>query len=149
MIMKNLLFIITFGLLFFVSAFGQSTEVKYSKDETEIRRILNSTAEGWNKGDLPQYLAYYTKEATEMLSTGPKGGVEAIEETMKKGFWKNGRPEQVLRYEHVVVRMIDKKGALVTGQYVLSGAGKPDRTGWFTTIWIKTKQGWRMIHDHS
>jgi uncharacterized protein (TIGR02246 family) len=147
--MKKSLFIITFGLLLIISAFGQSSEVKYSKDETEIRRVFNLTAEGWNKGDLPQYLAYYTKEATEMLSTGPKGGVEAIEETMKKGFWKNGRPEQVLRYEHLVVRMIDKKGALVTGQYVLSGAGKPDRTGWFTTVWIKTKEGWRMIHDHS
>lgn len=147
--MKKSLFIIVFVLSFFALAFGQATQSKPGKSEQEIRAILNLTAEGWNKGDLNQYLAYYTKDATEMLSTGPKGGVEAIEETMKKGFWKNGKPEQILRYENVVVRMIDKKGALVTGQYVLSGAGKPDRTGWFTTVWVKTKQGWRMMHDHS
>jgi len=68
---------------------------------------------------------------------------------MKEGFWKNGKPAQILRYEHLKVRMLGKKGALVTGQYVLSGADKPERTGWFTTVWAKTKDGWRMIHDHS
>ena len=128
------------------SAFAQG---KMSRDEQAIRALLNSTAEGWNKGDLNQYLAVYTKEATEMRSTGPAGGVEAIEETMKKGFWKTGRPLQTLRYESVVVRMLGKKGALVTGQFILSGADRPARTGWFTTVWIKTRDGWKMIHDHS
>ena len=41
-----------------------------------------------------------------MLSTGPAGGVEAIEKTMKEGFWKTGRPIQKLRYENLVVRML-------------------------------------------
>jgi len=127
------------------SAFGQ----QLSKDEKAIRATLDMTAEGWNKGDLNQYLSAYVKEATEMLSTGPAGGVEAIEKTMKEGFWKSGRPLQVLRYESIVVRPLGKKNALVTGQYVLSGTGKPDRTGWFTTVWTKTKTGWKMIHDHS
>lgn len=111
-----------------VSVFGQ----QMSKDEKAIRTTLDTTAEGWNKGDLNQYLSAYVKEATEMLSTGPAGGVEAIEKTMKEGFWKTGRPLQTLRYENIVVRMLGKKNALVTGQYVLFGAGKPDRTGWFT-----------------
>jgi uncharacterized protein (TIGR02246 family) len=128
-----------------VGAFAQTM----SKDEKAIRAALESTAAGWNKGDLNEYLSAYTKEATEMLSTGPAGGVEAIEKTMKEGFWKSGRPLQILRYESLVVRMLGKKNALVTGKYVLSGAGRPDRSGWFTTIWLKTKDGWRMIHDHS
>ena len=77
-----------------------------SKDEKAIRATLDTTAEGWNKGDLNQYLSAYTPEATEMLSTGPAGGVEALEKTMKAGFWKSGRPLQVLRYENIVVRML-------------------------------------------
>jgi uncharacterized protein (TIGR02246 family) len=115
----------------------------------QIRAVLNSTADGWNKGDLAQYLAAYTPSATEMLSDGPKGGVEVIEQTMRNGFWKTGRPLQQLRYEHVDVRMLGKEHALVTGQYVLNGGGRPDRTGWFTTVWTRTRAGWRMIHDHS
>ena len=136
-------------LLVLVCAVGASTVFGQSKDERAIRAALESTAEGWNKGDLNQYLAVYVKEATEMRSTGPAGGVEAIEQTMKGGFWKTGKPLQTLRYESVVVRMLGNKNALVTGQFILSGAERPDRTGWFTTVWTKTKDGWRMIHDHS
>jgi uncharacterized protein (TIGR02246 family) len=129
-------------------AFGQTPSKKQGAEE-QIRATLNSTAEGWNKGELSQYLAAYTDDATEMGPNGPEGGKEAIEKTMRQGFWKTGRPLQTLRYEHVVVRMLGKDNALVTGQFVLSGGGRPDRTGWFTTVWTRTKLGWRMIHDHS
>lgn len=147
--MIKTLIVLTVGLLFTFSAAAQTERKQGSKDEQQIRQTLNTTAEGWNKGDLAQYLSAYTPEATEMLSTGPAGGVEAIEKTMREGFWKTGRPIQTLRYESIVVRMLGKNAALVTGQYVLSGANRPDRTGWFTTVWTKTKNGWKMIHDHS
>lgn len=117
--------------------------------EKQIRAVLNSTADGWNTGDLSKYLAAYVSEATEMTGDGPKGGVEEIEKTMKAGFWKTGRPLQTLHYEHVEVRMLGKNNALVTGQYVLTGGGRPDRTGWFTTVWTKAGKKWQMIHDHS
>ena len=130
--------------------FGQQqSSIKQTKDEQAIRATFETIAEGWNKGDLKQYLSAYTKQATEMLSTGPAGGVEAIEKTMREGFWKNGKPLQTLRFESIVVRMLGRKNALVTGQYILSGTDRPDRTGWFTTVWTKTGDGWRMIHDHS
>ena len=138
--------------LFAVSAvqiFGQDSRKKPSSAESQIRALFETTAVGWNEGNLEKYLSVYTPDATEMLATGPAGGVEAIEKTMKEGFWKTGRPIQNLRYENVVVRMLGKEGALVTGKYVLSGADRPDRTGWFTSVWQKTKNGWRMIHDHS
>jgi uncharacterized protein (TIGR02246 family) len=116
---------------------------------SQIKAELNATAAGWNAGDLSKYLAAYVPEATEMTSEGPKGGVEEIEKTMRAGFWKTGRPIQTLRYENVVVRMLGKENALVTGQYVLTGGGRPDRKGWFTTIWTKAGKNWRMMHDHS
>ena len=117
--------------------------------EGQIKAVFQVTADGWNSGDLSKYLSAYVPDATEMLSTGPAGGVDKIEKTMKDGFWKTGRPIQQLRYENIVVRMLGKDNALVTGQYILSGADKPDRKGWFTTVWVKTKAGWRMMHDHS
>ena len=137
--------VLLIGLILAASAYAQ----KNNPAESDIRAVLQVTAEGWNTGDLSKYLYAYVPEATEMLSTGPAGGVEAIEKTMKEGFWKTGRPLQQLRYENVVVRMLGKEHALVTGQYILSGADKPDRKGWFTTVWTKSKAGWRMIHDHS
>ncbi len=141
------------GLLLFLAAMVISTMAqepsRKGTAQEQINAVLQYTALGWNTGDLSKYLYAYVPEATEMLSTGPAGGVEAIEKTMKEGFWKSGRPIQQLRYEHLVIRMLGKDNALVTGQFILSGADKPDRKGWFTTVWTKTKKGWRMIHDHS
>lgn len=131
------------------AAVGYSYASDRRKDEERIRATLDSTAAGWNEGNLQQYLSAYTDSATEMGPNGPRGGRSVIEQTMRNGFWKTGRPVQNLRYDHVEVRMLGKDNALVTGQFVLSGGGRPDRTGWFTTVWTRTKEGWRMIHDHS
>lgn len=142
-------------ILVFIVALAAAASVhaqafaKDAKAEADINAVFAITAVGWNTGDLSKYLFAYVPDATEMLSTGPTGGVEAIEKTMKEGFWKTGRPLQILRYENIVVRMLGKQNALVTGQYILSGADKPDRKGWFTTVWTKMRAGWRVIHDHS
>lgn len=139
----------TIPVLFTLLSLAALAKPKPSSDEAQIRQALDSTSAGWNRGILEQYLSAYTPDAQEMGPNGPRGGVEVIENTMKNGFWKTGRPLQQLRYEHVNVRMLGKRNALVTGQFVLTGGNKPDRTGWFSTVWEKTKDGWRMIFDHS
>ena len=136
------------NLFVLLSWFAQAKPKPLSQ-ETQIRQALDSTATGWNRGNLQQYLAVYTPDAQEMGPDGPRGGVEVIENTMKNGFWKTGRPLQVLRYEQVKVRLLGKSNALVTGRFVLNGGAKPDRSGWFSTVWEKTRDGWRMIFDHS
>ncbi len=139
----------SFTTAFLLTSVLALAKPKPGSAEAQIRQALDSTSAGWNRGNLQQYLGAYTPDAQEMGPNGPRGGVEVIENTMKNGFWKTGRPLQVLRYEHVNVRLLGKANALVTGQFILSGNNKPDRTGWFTTVWEKTSDGWRMIFDHS
>jgi len=115
----------------------------------QIAAVLDTTAAGWNRGDLSAYLWAYAESTTVMGRGGPEHGVEAVRRQMTAGFWKTGRPLQVLRYDHLDVRLLGPASALVTGRYVLSGGGLPDRAGWFTTVWARTTAGWRMIHDHS
>jgi uncharacterized protein (TIGR02246 family) len=116
---------------------------------SDIRAVLDSTAAGWNRGDLSRYLWAYADSATAMGANGPELGVAAIEAQMRRGFWRTGRPLQTLHYEHVEVRMLGDEHALVTGQYILTGGDQPQHTGWFTTVWTRTPAGWRMMHDHS
>ena len=132
-----------------VACHSRTSPAPSASADAEIRAVLDSTAAGWNRGDLGPYMAAYTEDADAGGSNGFVHGPVAIEEGMRRGFWKTGRPAQQLRYEHLTIRMLGSSDALVTGQYVLSGAGLPDRTGWFTTVWEHRPQGWRMIHDHS
>ncbi len=121
----------------------------YASDAAAIKAMLDTTAAGWNRGELSVYLSGYADTATAMGSSGLVRGVSGIEGQMRSGFWRNGRPIQALSYDHLEIRPIGPSQAIVTGQYILSGGGQPHRTGWFTTIWVRTSRGWRMVHDHS
>ena len=127
---------------------GPSRSV-YASDDAAIRAVFDTTTAGWNRGELGAYLSAYVDTATTMGSTGLVRGVSGIEGQMRSGFWRTGRPLQTLRYEHLEIKHLGRDYALATGQFVLTGGGRPDRTGWFTTIWARTPAGWRMIHDHS
>jgi len=121
----------------------------YASDAAAIKAVFDTTAAGWNRGELPVYLSAYVDSATAMGSTGLVRGVSGIEGQMRAGFWRTGRPLQVLSYDHLEIRPIGPDQAIATGQYILTGGGRPDRIGWFTTIWVRTPHGWRMVHDHS
>ena len=120
-----------------------------SSDAAAIKAVFDTTAAGWNRGELPVYLSAYVDSATAMGSTGLVRGVSGIEGQMRAGFWRTGRPLQNLSYDHLEIRPIGPDQAIATGQYILTGDGRPDRTGWFSTIWVRTPRGWRMVHDHS
>jgi ketosteroid isomerase-like protein len=125
------------------------TGFQFAPDAAAIKATLDATAVGWNRGELPVYLSAYVDSATAMGGTGLVRGVRGIEGQMRAGYWRTGRPLQNLTYDHLEIRPIGPDQAIATGQYILTGAGRPNRTGWFTTIWIRTPQGWRMVHDHS
>ena len=118
-------------------------------DEAEIRRKLGSTADAWNRADLAGHVAPYADSAAFMTGRGPMIGREKIESSLRRGFWRDGKPVQTLRYEHVSVRALGRNHALVTGRFVLTGGGRDDASGWFTLVWERGPQGWQEIHDHS
>ena len=122
---------------------------QYATDAAAIRAVLNTSAAGWNRGDLRVYLSAYVDSATAMGRTGLARGVRGIEGQMRAGYWRTGRPLQTLTYDHLEIRPIGPNQAIVTGQYNLVGEGVSNRSGWFTTIWVRTPVGWRMVHDHS
>ena len=118
-------------------------------DEAAIRALFDSTAAGWNRGDLATYMSVYVDSAVGAGAGGFDVGKAAIERTMRAGFWRNGRPAQSLHYEQIRVRMLGDDYALVNGEFVLTGGDRPERRGIFSTVWVRTRAGWRMINDHS
>ena len=131
------------------SQMGSIGGFRSSSDAAAIKAVFDTTAAGWNRGELSVYLSAYVDSATAMGSTGLVRGVSGIEGQMRGGFWRTGRPLQSLSYDNLEIRPIGPDQAVATGRYILTGAGRPDRTGWFTTVWVRTPRGWRMMHDHS
>src|SRR2546421_8152453 len=134
--MKHCPILLLIGVLAACAAQMRSagTGFQFVSDAPAIKATLDTTAAGWNRGELPVYLSAYVDSATAMGSTGLVRGVRGIEAQMRAGFWRTGRPAQTLSYDHLEIRSIGPNQAIVTGQYILTGGAIPNRTGWFTTI---------------
>ena len=116
----------------------------------EVRAALARSAEAWNRDDLDGHVAVYADSATVMSPTGPvRAGPSQAREHFARYFSPEGRALQHLRLERVEVRPLGLDHALVTGRYVLSGGGLPERAGWFSLTWARTAEGWRIVHDHA
>ncbi|MBK6422698.1 MAG: nuclear transport factor 2 family protein [Gemmatimonadetes bacterium] len=116
---------------------------------TELLRAMDASAAAWNRGDLDSHVALYTDSAAMMGKNGPIVGRAVIRGLLERGFWAGGQPAQQLAFDHLVVTMLGRDHAMLTGKCILTGGGKPDYTCRFTTIWEHTAAGWRIIHDHS
>lgn len=114
----------------------------------ELLPIEQATADAWNRADLDAHVAAYADSAV-FMAPGPVAGRERIRASLARGFWRDGRPAQQLRYEALDVRPLGARHALMTGRFVLHGGGRPERSGWFTLVWERTDAGWRIVHDHS
>lgn len=114
----------------------------------ELRDQLVATADDWNKGNLEAFISPYDSLSTYMTRSGPVGK-DAMLNHYRQTFFTQGEPVQDLRFEQVRVRPLGEDHALMTGQYVLTGGGHPDYSGWFSLIWFRTENGWRILHDHS
>lgn len=126
-----------------------SAAASWARDQAEILAAAEASTQAWNRGDLRGHLAIYVDTVTFMTGDGPRPGVAAIEESFARTYFRDGTPNQQLRFERVAVRPLGPDAALQTGRFVLSGGGEPDQTGWFTLVWVRTAEGWRAVHDHS
>lgn len=121
----------------------------WADDEAAIRAATAESSEAWNRGDLKGHLAIYDKATTFMTTAGPRPGVALLEEAFLKKYFENGAPRQTLAFNQVVVHQLGPDAAFETGHFELTGGELAEQSGWFTLVWKRTPEGWRVIHDHS
>jgi uncharacterized protein (TIGR02246 family) len=119
-----------------------------SRDGAELVDSLLATTDKWNRGDLDGFIAPYAEFATFMTPAGPIGR-EAMRARYAARYFTGSQPDQQLRFDQLDVRAMGADYALMTGRFTLSGGSKAEQTGRFTLVWMRTPDGWRIVHDHS
>ena len=119
-------------------------------DTAYIRTELQAIADAWNRNDLDRHVAPYADSATMMGNNGLIWGRPAIRALLERGFWREGKAMQQLRFEDIVIRLVGgNNAAIVTGKFILTGGGRADASGRFSTIWERKNGRWMTVHDHS
>ncbi|CAA9342703.1 MAG: hypothetical protein AVDCRST_MAG68-3074 [uncultured Gemmatimonadetes bacterium] len=122
-----------------------------TQGSSAIVSMLETSTEGWNRGELDAFLLPYAEDATFVGSRGLLRGKPAIRAQYLSSYFGPGRVRGTLNFRDVEVRMLGPRNALAVGRYIVTerGPGQADATGLFSLALERRPEGWRIIHDHS
>jgi len=109
-------------------------------DTEDITKKLQASATDWNNGNLEGFVSLYDSSATFMASTSLIG-VDTLKAHYQKKYFNGTQPEQQLSFNELQVKALGHNYALVTGKFLLTGAGKPEQSGHFSLIFGLTNVG--------
>lgn len=114
-----------------------------------IRAVLEAQVVAWNRGDIEGYMDGYSRSSdTVFLSGGDvTRGWQTVLDRYKKNY--NSREKMgTLTFSELAFSLLGSNTTAVIGRWHLKRANDEPH-GRFTLIFKKTRQGWRIIHDHT
>jgi len=148
--LKIALRLVAFALCIAFSATKAQAQVLADTDPKAkaITMAMENSANEWNKGNLKAFMDMYDPSATMMMPRGPVG-LDSIRSLYVNKYFKGNMPKQNLRYTDMKVRLLGDNYALLTGGFTLYGNNLPERSGRYSLVLTLTKNGWKILHDHS
>lgn len=127
------------------------TELKNPGDRESaaaIRAVLDAQVATWNRGDLEGYMDGYQRSPDIVFISGDRltRGWQTVLERYKRSY-DTREKMGVLTFSDVEITILGKEAALVFGRWQLRAKDEP--RGRFTLLFKKTKNGWRIVHDHT
>ena len=120
-----------------------------TKDSLAIIDILNKQQKDWNRGDIDEFMKGYLKSEKLVFSgsSGPIYGWKATLDRYKKTYSDKEKMGK-LKFEILNVIALSPKVVQLQGKFNLTRS-IGDTFGYFTLNWIKVKNRWYIISDHT
>jgi len=136
-------------VLFFFFAFGFSQQAVKKTDSIAIVKILYKQQDDWNKGDIDAFMEGYLKSKQLIFSgsSGPIYGWNATRDRYKRTY---SDQEKMGTLKFDVLHLLELSDSVVQmqGKFYLKRT-IDDLQGFFTLNWIRTKNQWYIISDHT
>ena len=120
-----------------------------TKDSLAIIDILNKQEKDWNRGDIDEFMKGYLKSEKLVFSgsSGPIYGWKATRDRYKKTYSDKEKMGK-LKFDILNVIALSPKVIQLQGKFNLTRS-IGDAFGYFTLNWIKVKNQWYIISDHT
>lgn len=114
-----------------------------------VRAVLEAQSEAWNRGDIEGYMGGYARSADTVFVSGDNvtRGWQTVLDRYKKNYDSRDKMG-TLTFSDLEITWIANDTAIALGRWHLQRA-KDEPHGRFTLILRRTKQGWKIIHDHT
>jgi uncharacterized protein (TIGR02246 family) len=119
-------------------------------DRREVEAVLEQQRQAWNRGDLPGYMAGYTRGEQLVFTSGGKirRGWEQTLAAYQKRYGGDRAGMGQLAFEVIDVQPAGADGAVMLGRWKLTGTPQAG-AGVFSIVFERQPGGWRIIHDHT
>jgi len=120
-----------------------------AKDSLAIIDVLNKQQKDWNRGDIDEFMKGYLKSEKLVFSgsRGPIYGWKATRDRYKKTYSDQEKMGK-LKFEILNIIALSPKVVQLQGRFNLTRS-IGDAFGYFTLNWIKVKNQWYIISDHT
>ena len=114
-----------------------------------VKAVLDAQRDAWNRGDVEGYMDGYVRSEDTVLVSGDNvtRGWKTVLDRYKKTY-SSREKMGMLTFSDLETTLIGNDAAIVLGRWHLTRAGDEPH-GRFTLIFRRTKEGWRIIHDHT
>ena len=114
-----------------------------------VRAVLEAQREAWNRGDIEAYMDGYARSDETVFVSGDNvtRGWQTVLDRYKKVY--NSREKMgTLTFSDLEITLLSNDAAVCLGRWHLQRANDEPH-GRFTLILRRTKNGWRIVHDHT
>ncbi len=115
----------------------------------DIRSVLQSQQEAWNRGDIDGFMNGYSRSASTVFVSedSVKRGWENVRERYREKYADRAKMGTLI-FSDTEVTLLASDAAVVLGRWSLQRA-KDHPHGRFTLIFKRLPEGWRIVHDHT
>jgi ketosteroid isomerase-like protein len=126
----------------------QSSDTAATRGVTEA---MNASADAWNRGDLDGFMTGYLNSPKTSYISGctEVWGYQALRDRYEKRFGSNHESMGKLTFSDLKIFDLGKSHALCIGHWHLERASASPSGGVYSLVLVKTKVGWKVIHDHT
>ncbi|MCP9493465.1 MAG: nuclear transport factor 2 family protein [Pyrinomonadaceae bacterium MAG19_C2-C3] len=128
------------------------TPLQSSTIENAIRGVLEKQVAAWNRADIEGFMDGYHRSADIVFVSGDtvtRGWATVLERYQRT--YDTKEKMGTLAFTDLEIKPLDTNHATALGRWQLTRTGEaaPFAKGRFTLIFLRTPQGWRIMHDHT
>lgn len=148
----SVIFLVVTG--FVVSSGNTNATVQQNESEhtaQAINGVLKAQVTAWNSGDVPGFMDGYVKNERLRFASGGSvttGWQKTLDRYLKR--YTNSEIMGTLAFKDIEILQLSPEYAEVFGSWHLARTKEMgNASGLFTLLMKKTKDGWRVFHDHT
>ena len=154
----NVLSLGAYAVLLFTASIGLGQQAHQSSNRltsenariiSAVRVVLDAQREAWNRGDITGYMDGYERSPDIIFISGDSisRGWQTVHDRYQKNY--DSREKMgTLTFSDLETTVHSNSLAVVIGRWHLQRVNDAPH-GRFTVIFRRTKQGWRIVHDHT